>query len=146
MDAGGANRDRYREYTMYLRQCVDRFPPESSADRVAYLRAQINAERNRFLVWEVLWLLVGVAAVVPVLMLAAVEFGVALPDDILARAKTFHLQVVSLESNTAWVVAGASALMFVIATGLAISPIIVHADALNQLESASRRLRALAKA
>ena len=36
--------------------------------------------------------------------------------------------------------------MFVIATGLAISPIIVHADALNQLESASRRLRALAKA
>ena len=66
---------------------------------VAYLRAQINAERNRFLVWEVLWLLVGVAAVVPVLMLAAVEFGVALPDDILARAKTFHLQVVSLEST-----------------------------------------------
>jgi hypothetical protein len=79
-------------------------------------------------------------------MLAAVEFGVALPDDILDRANTFHFQVVSLESNTAWPIAVASALIFVISTGLAISPIIMHADALNQLESASRGLRALAKA
>ncbi len=144
MASSSANRDRYQQYARFLRTSVDSLNLEVTPGRLQYLRRQVNGERNRFLFWEVPWLLVAVVAVIPVVMLAAVEFDLdpTLPEQLAARANTFYLQFM-FENLAAMAVTVASAMLFVAATGVAFAPIILHGQALNELEAASRKLKVI---
>ena len=144
MASSSANRDRYQQYAKFLRTSVDRLNLEVTPGRLQYLRRQVNGERNRFLFWEVLWLLVAVVAVIPVVMLSAVEFDLdhTLPEQLAARANTFYLQFM-FENLAAMAVTVASAMLFVAATGVAFAPIILHGQALNELEAANRKLKVI---
>jgi hypothetical protein len=140
MASSSANRDGYRQYAHFLRNSVDKVNVEVTPGRLDYLRTQVNGERNKFLIWEILWLLVAIIAAVPIVMLVAVEFDLPLPVEIAERAATFHFQVVMLDNTAAWLATVASAVLFVGTTGAAYAPIILHADALVDLEHAKRRL------
>lgn len=145
MAASSVSRERYREYVHFLRVGAVNLNLSVAPDRLQRLRSRVNMERNKFLFWEVLWLLVAVAIVVPMLMLAAVEFGLPLPATIAERAEILHFQFVTLEN--AFVVSAviASAILFPVAIAMAFVPIIVNADAISDLEYAHRALKALEK-
>ena len=147
MASSSANRDRYQQYARYLRTSADRLNLEVTPGRLQYLRRQVNGERNRFLLWEVLWLLVAVVAVIPIVMLASVEFDLdhTLPEQLAVRANTFYVQFMS-ENLAAMAVTIASAMLFVAATGVAFAPIILHGQALNELEAANRKLKVIERA
>ncbi len=145
MASNSVNGNGYRHYAQFLRISAERLNVQVTPDRLGYLREQINGERNKFMLWEAFWLLVAVTLAIPVLMLAAVEFGVPLPEPVAFRAEAFHFQVVMLDNTSAWLVTTASALLFVVAAGLAVSPIILYADALNDLEQARRSIKSFGR-
>ena len=147
MASSSANRDRYQQYARFLRTSADRLNLEVTPGRLQYLRRQVNGERNRFLLWEVLWLLVAVVAVIPVVMLASVGFDLdhTLPEQLAARVNTFYVQFM-FENLAAMAVTIASAMLFVATTGVAFAPIILHGQALNELEAAHRKLKVIERA
>ncbi len=144
MASGSANRARYQQYARFLHTSADRLNLAVTPGRLEYLRRQVNGERNRFLFWEVLWLLVAVVAVIPVVMLSAVEFDIdhTLPAQLAERAKQFH-ELFADDNPPAMAFTVASTMLFVGATGMAFAPIILHGPALNELEAANRKLKAI---
>ena len=145
MAASSINRERYREYAHFLRLSADNLNLLVAPDRLQRLKAQVGGERNKFLLWEVVWVLIALVALIPMLMLAAVEFGLPLPSSVATRAETLHFQIVTLEN--AWLVAAVivSAIMFPIALVVAFAPIVANAGAIGDLEYAHRALKAAEK-
>lgn len=139
MAADAANRLRYRQYTLFLRDSVEQLNMAIAPDRLNFFRTRIQRERNRFLLWEVLWLLLAVVFGLPALLLM-VAGGTLLPSPVQEWANAFQGD---LDSSASAVVGVASVLMFVVATTIAMGPIILYGNALNDLERANRRLKAL---
>ena len=145
MAAHSANRERYREYTHFLRVSAAGLNVQVAPARLERLRSQVSLERNKFLFWEVVWLLIAMVSLAPILMLAAVEFSLPLPASIAARAEIFHAQVASDYNAGAVVFAVCSALLFVCAVVIAYAPLIANSDSLKDLESAHRALKGIGK-
>lgn len=145
MAANSVSRERYREYAHYLRVSADYVTTSVAPDRLDRIRAQVNLERNKFLFWQVVWLLIAVTCLVPMLMLAAVEFGIPLPQSIGARAEALHFQLVSLENALVLAITILSAITFPVAVAVAYAPIIANADAISDLENANRALKSVEK-
>lgn len=139
MAADAANRLRYRQYTLFLRDSVEQLNMAIAPDRLNFFRTRIQRERNRFLLWEVLWLLLAVVFGLPALMLMVAD-GTLLPSPVQEWAKAFQSNLNGAEPA---VVGVASVFMFVVATTIAMGPIILYGNALNDLERANRRLKAL---
>ena len=146
MASRAVNRDRYRQYARFLRNSADRLNAEITPGGLDQLLSQVNAERNKFMIWEITWLLVAIIAAGPVVMIAAVQFEVALPEPIATRAHIFHLQVVTIENMVAWSATLISIGVFVVAAVVAFSPIILHGDAVKDLEQANKVLKMRRKA
>lgn len=136
MAADAANRLRYRQYTLFLRDSVEQLNMAIAPDRLHFFRTRIQRERNRFLLWEVLWLLLAVIFCIPALLLLSEGTGL-LPSFMQEWAGDLDGAV-----NTLPVIV-VSVFMFVAATAVAIGPIILYGTALNDLERANRRLKAL---
>ena len=145
MAASSVKRERYREYTQFLRLSADRLNMSVAPARLERLQRQVNSERNTFLAWEVVWLLIGVACLMPALMLFAVEFSLPLPAPIAARAEVLYFRLVSLQNGTAEFVAIGSTAIFLVSVGAAFAPIIAHGNAINDLEYTHRVLKAAAR-
>ena len=96
MAANSVSRERYQEYARYLRVSAGNLNLSVSPTRLRRLRSQVNVERNKFLVWEVIWALIALASLVPMMLLAAVEFGLALPASVAGRAEA------SISSLSRW--------------------------------------------
>lgn len=145
MAAGNVNRERYREYTHFLRVSAGGLNMDVAPARLERLRSQVNLERNKFLFWAVFWLIIAMVSLSPVLMLAAVALGLPLPDSIDAAANVLHTKVTRMES--VWVVAGAiaCALLFVAAVVIAYAPIVANGGSVNDLEFAHRALKDIEK-
>lgn len=145
MAAHSANRERYREYTHYLRVSAAGLNVQVAPARLERLRSQVNLERNKFLFWEVVWLLIAVVSLVPILMLAAVEFNLPLPASIAVRAEIFRDQVAVAYNAGAIAFALSSGMLFVFAVVVAFAPLIANSDSLDDLESAHRALKDIEK-
>lgn len=143
--SSSVNRERYREYAHYLRVSAGNLNLSVAPGRLQRLRSQVSVERNKFLIWEIVWSLIALVTLVPMLMLAAVEFGLPLPSSVAVRAEALHFQFVTLESALAVMAVIASAIMFPIAVAVAFAPIVANADAIGDLEYAHRALKAVEK-
>ena len=141
MASGAENRDRYRQYARFLRNSADRLNDEITPGGLDQLVSQVNVERYKFMIWEITWLLVAIIAAAPIIMIAAVQFEVALPEPIATRAYIFHLQVVAIGNMAAWSATLISMGVFVVAAVVAFSPIILHGGAVNDLEHANKVLK-----
>lgn len=141
MAANSVSRERYREYAHFLRVSAANLNLSVAPDRLQRLHSQVNGERNKFLYWEVLWILIAVVSLAPILMLAAVEFGLPLPASVAFRAETLHLQFAALENAGVIAIVVASAILFPVSIAVAFIPIIAHADAIGDLEYAHRSLK-----
>ena len=139
MAADAANRLRYRQYTLFLRDSVEQLNMAIAPDRLNFFRTRIQRERNRFLLWEVLWLLLAVVFGIPALTLLAAGSENLLPSTMQQWAIEFSRDVRGARPA----VGLASVFMFVVATTIAMGPIILYGNALNDLERANRRLKAL---
>ena len=140
MTSGAANRLRYRQYTQFLHDGVDQLNLAITPDRVHYFRSRIRRERNRFLVWEVVWLLFALAAGVPALPVLAPLFGLGPLGDFV---QTLMPDGYNPNNGGAVALAALSSCVFVGAAAIAMGPIIIYGSALNDLERANRRLKAL---
>ena len=145
MAANSASRERYQEYARYLRNSAGNLNLSVSPGRLERLRSQVNVERNKFLIWEVIWTLIALVTLVPLLLLAAVEFGLPLPASVAGRAEALHFQFVTLENALVVATVIMSAIMFPIAIVVAFAPIVANADAISDLENAHRALKAVEK-
>ena len=145
MAANSVSRERYQEYARYLRVSAGNLNLSVSPTRLRRLRSQVNVERNKFLVWEVIWALIALASLVPMMLLAAVEFGLALPASVAGRAEALHFQFVTLENALVVAAVIMSAILFPIAVTTAFAPIFANADAIGDLENAHRALKAVEK-
>lgn len=143
MAANSVSRERYREYAHFLRVSSESLNPPVAPNRPRRLRSQVNAERNKFLYWEVVWIIIAVVSLVPMLMLAAVEFGLPLPSVIAQRAETLHVQFATLESAPVVVAVVVSAILFPVSIAVAFFPILANADAIGDLDNAHRALKAV---
>lgn len=145
MTVGSLKRERYHDYAGYLRASADQLDIMVAPGRLVRLRSQVDEERATFLAWEVVWLLIGLASLIPVLMLVAVEFGMPMPAPIAARAEALYFLLVPLQNGMAELVAIASLSMFLVSAMVAFAPIIAYGSAVNDLEYAHRALKALEK-
>ena len=145
MAAGNVRRERYREYTNFLRASAAGLNIQVAPARLERLRSQVNLERNKFLSWMIVWILIAMVSLAPVLILVGVEFSLPLPDSLAVRAETFHNQVAVQENMGAVAFAISSALLFVFAVTVAYVPIIANSDSLNDLEDAHRVLKGIEK-
>ena len=143
MAASSVSRERYREYAHFLRVSAESLNPSVAPGRPQRLRSQVNNERNKFLYWEVLWLLIAVVTLVPMLMLAAVEFNMLLPQTIAERAETLHVQFVALENTAVVATIIASAVLFPVSVAIAFAPILANADAIGDLGRAHKALKSI---
>ena len=140
MAAANVRRERYQEYTNFLRASAAGLNIQVAPARLEQLRSRVNLERNKFLFWMVFWLLIAMAGLAFVLLLAAVEYSLPLPDVMAVTAENFHRQVKGGDIG-AGAFAVSCGLTFVAAVTIAYIPIIANSDSLNDLESAHRMLK-----
>ena len=145
MAANSVSRERYREYAHFLRVSSDNINLSVAPDRRQRLHSKVNAECNKFLFWEVVWILISLVTLVPMLMLAAVEFGLPLPASVADRAETLHVQFVTFENALVVAAVVGSAILFPVSVAIAIAPIVANADAIGDLEYARRALKSAGK-
>ncbi|MYC33912.1 MAG: hypothetical protein F4X64_12160 [Chloroflexi bacterium] len=145
MAASSINRERYREYAHFLRLSADNLNMSVAPGRLKRLKSQVGGERNKFLLWEVAWVLIALVTLVPMMMLAAVEFGLPLPPSVATRAESLHFQVSNLENALMFSAVIVSAITFPVAIVVAFAPIVTNAGAIGDLEYAHRALKATEK-
>lgn len=143
MAASTAKHSSYREYAQFLRLSADRLNMAVAPARLEWLRGRVNAERNTFLAWEIIWLLIGVASAIPALLLFSAYLDTPMPAPIAARAAAFYLHLTG--NGTGELVAMGSLAMFLTSVAAAGAPIVAHNAAINDLEHAHRTLKAIAK-
>lgn len=145
MAVSSVNRARYREYALYLRVAADQLDMAVAPARLAQLRAKVNAERNLFLGWVVVWALIAVASLLPVLMVLAHHFSWPVWAPVEVQSEALYSQLDSLNSATANTVIILLGSMFVAAVAIAYAPIVAHNAALDDLEYAHRVLKDIEK-
>ena len=140
MAAGNVRRERYREYTHFLRASATGLNIQVAPARLERLRAQVNVERNRFLFWLVSWLLIAAVSLALILIPLAVQFERPLPPLLSPIVDTFGVGVAQRHPGDV-AIAICLGLLFVAAVTIAYIPIIANMDSLNDLESAHRALK-----
>ena len=143
MAVSSVSRARYREYALYLRVAADQLDMAVAPARLAQLRSKVNAERNLFLGWVVVWTLIAVASLLPVLMVLSYHFDWPVWAPVEAQAEALYSQLDALNSGTANAVVILLGAMFVAGVAIAYAPIVAHSAALDDLEYAHRVLRDL---
>jgi hypothetical protein len=141
MAATSVNRARYREYTQYLRVRADQLDMAVAPARLEQLRAKVNSERNAFVAWVAVWLLIALACLLPFLMVLAFHFSWPIPQLVAGQADMLYSQLDALNSAAANMVVIVLGAMFVGAVVIGYTPVIAHSAALNDLEYAHRALR-----
>ena len=145
MAAGNPHRQRYQEYTNFLRASAAGLNIQVAPARLERLRSQVSLERNKFLFWLVSWLLIAMVSLVLILMPLAVQYDLTLPPFLDTYAERFHDAVVVNPDAGAVAAAVSFGLLFVFAVTIAYIPIIANSDSLNDLESAHRALKDIDK-
>lgn len=140
-------RERYREYTRFLRVSADRLDMSVAPARLGQLRDRVNSERRAFLTWVVVWVLIAVVGALPLVMLLTAHFDLPMPALIGQQSDLLDSQLrIGNQPTNAILVAMGSALTFLVALLMAYAPVIAYTGALNDLEHAHRTLKAVERA
>ncbi len=137
-------RSRYREYAQFLRMSADRLDMAVAPGRLENLRTKVNAERNTFLVWVIIWSILALICVAPLVMLLVAHVSLPAPDVVAAQSDVLYSQLrIGDEPTNADFVASGSALAFLTAIVIGYAPIIAYGGPLNDIEHAHRVLKSI---
>lgn len=137
-------RSRYREYAQFLRLSADRLDMSVAPGRLEHLRSKVNAERNIFLAWVIIWSILALVCVAPLVMLLIAHIGLPAPDLIAAQSDVVYSQLrIGDEPTNADFVASGSALGFLAAIIIGYAPIIAYSGPLNDIEHAHQVLKSI---
>ena len=140
-------RSRYREYAQFLRVSADRLDMAVAPGRLENLRSKVNAERNMFLAWVIIWSILALICVAPLVMLLIAHMDMPAPGFIAAQSDALYSQLrIGDEPTNADFVASGSALAFLAAIVIGYAPIIAYAGPLNDIEHAHRVLKSIERA
>ena len=135
-------RSRYREYAQFLRVSADRLDMSVAPGRLEHLRSKVDAERNMFLAWVVIWSILAVICIAPLVMLLVAHLGVPAPSFVAAQSQALYAQLrIGDEPTNADFVASGSALAFLTTIIIGYAPIIAYAIPLNDIEHAHKALK-----
>ncbi len=137
-------RSRYREYAQFLRLSADRLDMAVAPGRLEHLRSKVNAERNMFLAWVIIWSVLALVCVAPLVMLLIAHMGLPAPELIAAQSDVVYSQLrIGDEPTNADFVASGSALGFLAAIIIGYAPIIAYSGPLNDIEHAHQVLKSI---
>ena len=137
-------RSRYREYAQFLRLSADRLDMAVAPGRLEHLRSKVNAERNMFLAWVIIWSALALVCVTPLVMLLIAHMGLPAPELIAAQSDVLYSQLrIGEEPTNADFVGSGSALAFLTAVIIGYAPIITYGGPLNDIEHAHQALRSI---
>ena len=137
-------RSRYREYAQFLRLSADRLDMAVAPGRLEHLRSKVNAERNMFLAWVIIWSVLALVCVTPLVMLLIAHMGLPAPELIAAQSDVLYSQLrIGEEPTNADFVGSGSALAFLTAVIIGYAPIITYGGPLNDIEHAHQALRSI---
>ena len=137
-------RSRYREYAQFLRMSADRLDMAVAPGRLEHLRSKVNAERNMFMAWVIIWSVLSLVCVTPLVMLLIAHMGLPAPELIAGQSDVLYSQLRTGEEPTnADFVALGSALAFLTAVIIGYAPVIVYGGPLNDIERAHQVLRSI---
>lgn len=137
-------RSRYREYAQFLRVSADRLDMAVAPGRLENLRSKVNAERNTFLAWVIIWSILALVCVAPLVMLLVAHMDFPAPGFIASQSETLYSQLrIGDEPTNADFVASGSALAFLTAFVIGYAPIIAYGGPLNDIEHAHRALKSI---
>lgn len=137
-------RSRYREYAHFLRLSADRLDMAIAPGRLENLRSKVNAERNTFLTWIIVWSILALVCVAPLAMLLVAKLDLPAPAYIVAQSDILlrHLWIGEAPTNAEFVAHG-SLLTFLVAIVIGYAPIIVYGGPLNDIEHAHQVLKSI---
>ena len=137
-------RSRYREYAEFLRLSADRLDMAVAPGRLENLRSKVNAERNTFLAWVIIWSFLALACVAPLVLLLAAHMDLPAPAFIASQSDALYAQLrIGDEPTKADFVASGSALAFLTAMIIGYAPIIAYGGPLNDIEHAHQVLKSI---
>ena len=137
-------RSRYREYAQFLRLSADSLDMAVAPGRLENLRSKVNAERNIFLAWVIIWSILALVCAAPLVMLLVAHMSLPAPDFIAAHSETLYSQLrIGDEPTNADFVASGSALAFLTAIVIGYAPIITYGGPLNDIEHAHQVLKSI---
>lgn len=137
-------RSRYRDYAQFLRMSADRLDMAVAPGRLENLRTKVNAERNTFLVWVILWSILALVCVAPLAMLLIAHMDLPAPDFVAVQSDVLYSQLrIGDEPTNADFVASGSALAFLATIVIGYAPIIVYGGPLNDIEHAHQVLKSI---
>ena len=137
-------RSRYREYAEFLRLSADRLDMAVAPGRLENLRSKVNAERNTFLAWVIIWSILALACVAPLVLLLAAHMDLPAPAFIASQSDALYAQLrIGDEPTKADFVASGSALAFLAAMIIGYAPIIAYGGPLNDIEHAHQVLKSI---
>lgn len=140
-------RSRYRDYALFLRVSADRLDMAVAPGRLENLRTKVNAERNTFLVWVIVWSTLALVCVAPLAMLLVSHIDLPAPDFVAAQSDALYSQLrIGDEPTNADFVASGSALAFLATIVIGYAPIIVYGGPLNDIEHAHQVLKSIERA
>ncbi|MDE2787421.1 MAG: hypothetical protein OXL37_12265 [Chloroflexota bacterium] len=137
-------RSRYREYAQFLRLSADRLDMAVAPGRLEHLRSKVNAERNTFLAWVIIWSILALICIAPLVMLLVARLDLPAPAYIAAQSDALFSRLWIGEAPTnADFVANGSLLTFLAAIVIGYAPIIAYGGPLNDIEHAHQTLKAI---
>ncbi len=137
-------RSRYREYALFLRLSADRLDMAVAPGRLENLRSKVNAERNTFLIWVVIWSVLALICVAPLALLLVAHMDLPAPALVAAQSDALYSQLrIGDEPTNADFVASGSALAFLATIVIGYAPIIAYGGPLNDIEHAHQVLKSI---
>ena len=137
-------RSRYREYAQFLRLSTDRLDMAVAPGRLENLRSKVNAERNTFLAWVVIWSILALVCAAPLVMLLVAHIDLPAPALVAAQSDALYSQLrIGDEPTNADFVASGSALAFLTALIIGYAPIVIYGGPLNDIEHAHQVLKSI---
>ena len=137
-------RSRYREYAQFLRVSADRLDMAVAPGRLENLRSKVNAERNTFLAWVIVWSILALACAAPLVMLLVAYMDLPAPAYIATQSHALFDRLWIGDSPTnAEFVAHGSLLAFLAAMIIGYAPIIAYGGPLNDIEHAHQVLKSI---
>ena len=145
MAASTVNRhSRYREYALFLRVSADRLDMAVAPGRLDHLRSKVNAERNTFFAWVIMWSVLALICAAPLVMLLVAHMDLPAPAFIAAQSDALYSQLkIGNEPTNADFVASGSALGFLASIVIGYAPIIAYGSSLGDIEHAHQVLKSI---
>ncbi len=137
-------RSRYGEYAQFLRLSADRLDMAVAPGRLENLRSKVNAERNTFMVWVIIWSILALICIAPLVMLLVAKLDFPAPAYIAAQSDALlrHLWIGPPPTKAEFVAHG-SLLAFLAAIVIGYAPIIAYGGPLNDIERAHQALKSI---